>query len=181
MHLRLRTLTLLLLALTACSSQKLSRWVPFVGPKPEPAGAVPNPSKNEKVNPFGPITGIFAYGLEMRVTLTPDTIKLPDNRSVDARIVLINRSKKAVTLSFNDSREYDFVLRDATGKKLVRWTDDQPVDQNPGYVIINPNERSEFPGTISTRDMVPGRPYTLEATMLGYPKLTTTINVTPQK
>src|SRR5215469_10464201 len=111
MHLRLRTLTLLLLALTACSSQKLSRWVPFVGPKPERAGAVPNPPKKEKVNPFGPITGIFAYGLEMRVTLTPDTIKLPDNRSVDARIVLINRSKRAVTLSFNDSREYDFVLR----------------------------------------------------------------------
>ena len=123
----------------------------------------------------------MAYGLEMRVTLTPDTIKLPDTRSFEARTILINRSKKAVTLSFNDSREYDFILRDAAGKKLVQWSDDQPVTQNPGYIIVNPNERSEFAGTISTRDMVPGRPYTLEASIVGYDRLTRTVNLTPTK
>jgi hypothetical protein len=181
MHFRLRTLSLLLLAFTACSSQKVYRWVPFVGPKPERAGAVPNAAKNEKTNPFGPVTGVMAYGLEMRVTLTPDTITLPDTRSFDARIVLINRSKKAVTLLFNDSREYDFLLQDTAGKKLVQWTDDQPVTQNPAYVIVNPNERSEFVGTISTRDMVAGRTYTLQASMLGYPKLATTIELSPTK
>jgi Intracellular proteinase inhibitor len=181
MHFRLRTLSLLLLAFTACSSQKIYRWVPFVGPKPERLGAVPNAAKAEKGNPYGPITGTVAYGLEMRVTLSPDTIKLPDTRSFEARIVLINRTKKAVTLQFNDSREYDFLLQDASGKKLVQWTDDQPVNQNPGYVIVNPGERSEFVGTISTRDMVAGRPYVLQASLVGYPKLMTTINITPQK
>jgi hypothetical protein len=182
MHLRLRTLlSLLLLAFAACSSQKIYRWVPFVGPKPERPGAVPNAAKTEKTNPFGPITGVLANGLEMRVTLTPEAIKLPDTRSIEARIVLINRSKKAVTLLFNDSRQYDFVLRDATGKKLVQWSDDQPVTQNPAYVIINPAERSEFVGTISTRDMVPGRPYTLDASIVGYEKLTNTINLAPTK
>ena len=181
MHFRLRTLSLLLLAFTACSSQKIYRWVPFVGPKPERLGAVPNAAKVEKGNPYGPITGTVAYGLEMRVTLSPDTIKVPDTRSFEARIVLINRTKKAVTLQFNDSREYDFLLQDASGKKLVQWTDDQPVNQNPGYVIVNPGERSEFVGTISTRDMVAGRPYVLQASLVGYPKLMTTINLTPQK
>ena len=181
MHLRLRTLSLLLLAFTACSSQKIYRWVPFAGPKPERAGAVPNPAKIDKTNPFGPVTGVLAYGLEMRVTLTPDAIRLPDTRSIEARIILINRSKKAVTLQFNDSREYDFLLHDPNGKKLVQWTDDQPITQNPAYVIVNPGERSEFPGTISTRDMVAGRPYVLEASIIGYPKMTTTINLTPQK
>ena len=181
MHFRLRTLSLLLLAFTACSSQKVYRWVPFVGPKPERPGAVPNAAKNEKATPFGPVTGKLAYGLEMRVMLTPEAITLPDTRSFEAKIVLINRSKKAVTLLFNDSREYDFLLQDANGKKLVQWTDDQPVTQNPAYVIVNPSERSEFAGTISTRDMVAGRPYVLEASVVGYPKLTTTINLTPQK
>src|ERR1700756_4772977 len=182
MHFRLRTLSLLLLlAFTACSSQKIYRWVPFVGPKPERLGAVPNAAKAEKGNPYGPITGTVAYGLEMRVALSPDTIKLPDTRSFEARIVLINRTKKAVTLQFNDSREYDFLLQDASGKKLVQWTDDQPVNQNPGYVIVNPGERSEFVGTILTRDMVAGRPYVLQASLVGYPKLMTTINLTPQK
>src|SRR6201985_3009629 len=148
MHFRLRTLSLLLLiAFTACSSQKISRWVPFVGPKPERAGAVPNPAKAEKGNPFGPVTGTVAYGLEMRVTLSPDAIKLPDTRSFEARIVLINRSKKAVTLLFNDSREYDFLLQDAGGKKLVQWTDDQPVNPTPAYVIVKTRERYDVGGT----------------------------------
>jgi hypothetical protein len=183
MHLRLRMLSLILLVFTGCSSQKIYRWVPFVGPKPARPGAVPNAIKSERVraNPFGPVTGLLAYGLEMRVTVAPDTIKLPDTRSFEARIVLINRSKKAVTLSFNDSREFDFILRDAGGKKLVQWSDDQPVTQNPGYIIINPNERSEFGGNISTRDMAPGRPYSLEASIVGYDKLTTTVNLTPTK
>ena len=181
MHFRLRTLSLLLLAFTACSSQKLYRWVPFVGPKPERPGAVPNVAKSEKTNPFGPISGVVAYGLEMRVTLSPDTVKLPDTRSFEARITLINRSKKVVTLLFNDSREYDFLLQDESGKKLVQWTDDQPVTQNPAYLIVNPDERSEFPGTISTRDMVVGRAYTLQASIVGYEKLTTTVNISPTK
>ena len=181
MHLRFKALSLLLLALTACSQQGLYRWVPFVGPKPERPGAVPNAAKIAKVraNPFGPITGVTAYGLEMRVKLTPDPIKLSDTRQVEARIILINRSKKPVTLSFNDSRVYDFVLRDAAGKKLAQWSDDQPVTQNPGYVIVNPGERSEFVGNVSTRDMVAGRQYTLEASIAGYDKLSTTVNIAP--
>src|ERR1700693_2216931 len=112
MHLRLRTLSLLLLAFTACSSQKIYRWVPFAGPKPERPGAVPNPAKTEQANPFGPVTGFLANGLEMLVSLTPEAIRRPDTRSIEALIMLINRSKKAVTLMFNDSREYDFLLRD---------------------------------------------------------------------
>jgi intracellular proteinase inhibitor BsuPI len=117
----------------------------------------------------------------MRVIVNPDPVKLSDARSLEVRIQLINRMKKTQNLLFDTGREYDFVLRDASGKKLVQWSDDQPANPNPGYVIINPNERSEFVGTISTRDMVAGRSYVLEAMIVGYDKMRTTINLEPIK
>ena len=84
-------------------------------------------------------------------------IRLADTRSLEVHLLLINRSKKPINLLFNDSRKYDFILRDIRRKKLAQWSDDQPVNQTPGYVIINPFERAEFVGNVSTRDMVAGR------------------------
>jgi hypothetical protein len=130
-------------------------------------------------NPFGPISGPLYYGLEMRVKVNPDVIRLSEARSLEVHLQLINRSKKPVNLIFNDSRKYDFILRDLSGKKLAQWSDDQPVNQTPAYVIINPGERAEFVGNVSTRDMVAGRTYTLEALVVGYDKMLQTIQLTP--
>jgi hypothetical protein len=179
MHFRLKLWTVMVLCLAGCSSQGLYRWVPFAGHRPK--DHVPTKARAEKNNPFGPITGPVNYGLEMRVLISPDPIKLSDTRSFEARIQLINRSRKSQNLIFDTGREYDFVLRDAGGKKLVQWSDDQPANPNPGYVIINPNERSEFVGNISTRDMVAGRSYVLEAMIVGYDKMRTTVNLEPAK
>jgi intracellular proteinase inhibitor BsuPI len=179
MHFRLKLWTVMVLCFAGCSSQGLYRWVPFAGHGRK--DHVPTKTRAEKNNPFGPITGPVNYGLEMRVLISPDPIKLSDTRSFEARIQLINRSRKSQNLIFDTGREYDFVLRDAGGKKLVQWSDDQPANPNPGYVIINPNERSEFVGNISTRDMVAGRSYVLEAMIVGYDKMRTTVNLEPAK
>jgi hypothetical protein len=136
-------------------------------------------AKVGKSNPFGPIAGPLYYGLEMRVKVSPDVIRLSETRSLEVHLMLINRSKKPANLQFNDSRKYDFILRDMSGKKLAQWSDDQPVNQNPGYVIINPGERVEFVGNVSTRDMVAGRTYTLEALVVGYDKMRQSVQLTP--
>jgi len=136
-------------------------------------------AKVSKTNAYGPITGPLYYGLEMRVKVNPDVVRLSEARSLEVHLQLINRSKKSVNLQFSDSRKYDFILRDVSGKKLAQWSDDQPVNQNPGYVIINPGERAEFVGNVSTRDMVAGRTYTLEASVVGYDNMRQTIQLTP--
>ena len=136
-------------------------------------------AKANKSSPFGPITGPLYYGLEMRVKVNPDVIRLSEARSLEVHLQLINRSKKSANLQFNDSRKYDFILRDVSGKKLAQWSDDQPVNQTPGYVIINPGERAEFVGNVSTRDMVAGRTYTLEALVVGYDNMRQTLQLTP--
>jgi hypothetical protein len=136
-------------------------------------------AKVDKNNPLGPISGPIYYGLEMRVKVIPEVIRLSDTRALEVRLQLINRSKKPANLLFNDSRKYDFILRDVGGKKLAQWSDDQPVNQTPGYVIINPGERAEFVGNVSTRDMVAGRTYTLETLVVGYEKMRLVLQLTP--
>jgi Intracellular proteinase inhibitor len=179
MNFRLKLWALMVLCLAGCSSQGLYRWVPFAGHGKK--DQVPTKTRSEKNSPFGPITGPVNNGLEMRVLVSPNPIKLSDTRSLEVRIQLINRTKKSQNLIFDTGREYDFILRDASGKKLVQWSDDQPANPNPGYVIVNPNERSEFVGNISTRDMVAGRSYILEAMIVGHDKMQTTVNLEPIK
>jgi Intracellular proteinase inhibitor len=179
MNFRVTVCAALVVALAGCSSSSgVYRWVPFMGngKKDHSETAI---AKVNKANPFGPISGPLYYGLEMRVKVNPDVIRLSEARSLEVHLQLINRSKKSVNLQFNDSRKYDFILLDASGKKLAQWSDDQPVNQTPGYVIINPGERAEFVGNVSTRDMVAGRIYTLEALVVGYDNMRQTVQLTP--
>jgi len=176
---RLRLLPLLVLLFAGCSGSGVSRWIPFLPKRTSTVGlGAPPVVKSNKGSPFGPVTGTLAYGLEMRLVVSP--IKLSEGRTFEARIQLINRTRKVVNLMFNDSREYDFILLDANGKKLVQWSDDQPVTQGPGYIIINPDERSELVAEISARDMAPGRTYQLEARIPGYDRLVAVQNIVPQ-
>jgi len=179
MNFRFAVFAGMLVTLAGCSSSSgVYRWVPFVGnsKKDKTSTALAKPSKS---NPFGLITGPVYYGVEMRLKIVPEFVRLFDTRSLEAHLLLINRSRKPVNLIFSDSRKYDFILRDATGKKLVQWSDDQPVTQTASYVIINPSERAEFVGNISTRDMSAGRLYTLEAMVVGYDKMRLTLEISP--
>src|SRR3984957_3224580 len=179
MNFRVTVCVAAMVALAGCSSSTgVYRWVPFMGngKKNQSQTAL---AKVDKNNPFGPITGPVYYGLEMRLKVNPDVIRLSDTRALEVHLQLINRSKKPINLLFNDSRKYDFILRDTNGKKLAQWSDDQPVNQTPGYVIINPGERAEFVGNVSTRDMVAGRTYTLEALIFGYDQMRQVIRLTP--
>jgi hypothetical protein len=179
MNFRLTVCVVAMAALAGCSSSTgVYRWVPFMGngKKNQSQTAL---AKVDKNNPFGPITGPVYYGLEMRLKVNPDVIRLSDTRALEVHLQLINRSKKPINLLFNDSRKYDFILRDSSGKKLAQWSDDQPVNQTPGYVIINSGERAEFVGNVSTRDMVAGRTYTLEALIFGYDQMRQVIHLTP--
>jgi hypothetical protein len=179
MNFRVIVGALLALGLVGCSSSTgLYRWVPFVGKGGKSA------AKTEKIKEnglFGPISGPVFYGLEMRTQVQPQPVKLPETRSLEVHVQLINRTKKPVNLRFNDSKHFDVLLRDATGKKLAQWSDDQPVTQNPGYVIVNPQERAEFVGNVSTRDLVPGRTYSLDSFVVGYDNMRQSTPIVPSR
>jgi hypothetical protein len=179
MNFRLAVFAGMLITLAGCSSSSgVYRWVPFVGKskQDQTSTALAKPKKSDS---YGSITGPVYYGVEMRLKIVPEFVRLSDTRSLEAHLLLINRSRKPVNLIFSDSRKYDFILRDASGKKLLQWSDDQPLTQAESYVIINPGERAEFVGNISTRDMSAGRLYTLEAMVVGYDKMRMTLQLSP--
>jgi Intracellular proteinase inhibitor len=177
MNFRVTVCVVAMVALAGCSSSTgLYRWVPFMGNGKKDQ---PRIAKVDKENPNGRITGPVYYGLEMRVKVMPEQIRLSDTRSLEVHLQLIDRTKKSVTLMFSDSRKYDFILRDNNGRKLAQWSDDQPVNQTPGYVIINPGERVEFVGNVSTRDMVAGRTYTLLSFVVGYDRMQLATQLVP--
>src|SRR6202048_3071785 len=179
MHFRVTVCVVAMVALAGCSSSSgVYRWVPFMG-NGKKKGSQTALAKVDQNNPFGSITGPVYYGLEMRLKVNPEVIRLSDTRALEVHLQLINRSRKPINLLFNDSRKYDFLLRDSSGKKLAQWSDDQPVNQTPGYVIINSGERAEFVGNVSTRDMVAGRTYSLEALIFGYDQMRQLIHLTP--
>jgi len=178
MNFRVAVFAGMLATLAGCSSSSgVYRWVPFVGSsKKDKTTALAKPKKSD---PYGPVTGPVYYGVEMRLKTIPEFVRLSDTRSLEAHLLLINRTRKPVNLIFSDSRKYDFILHDASGKKLAQWSDDQPLTQAESYVIINPGERAEFVGNISTRDMSAGRLYTLEAMVVGYDKMRLSVQINP--
>ena len=112
MHFRVTVCVAAIFALAGCSSSTgVYRWVPFMGSGKKKQSQV-TIAKVDQNNPFGPITGPVYYGLEMRVKVVPEVIRLSDTRALEVHLQLINRSKKAANLLFNDSRKYDFILRD---------------------------------------------------------------------
>src|SRR5260370_41806820 len=103
------------ITLEGCSSSSgVYRWVPFVGKgkKDKTNTALAKPKKSD---PFGPVAAPVYYGGEMRLRSVPEFVQLSETRTLGAHLVLINRSRKHVNFIFNDSREYGFILRDATG------------------------------------------------------------------
>src|SRR5208282_4806501 len=93
MNFRVTVCAALVVALTGCSSSTgVYRWIPFVGngKKNQSETAI---AKVNKSSPFGPITGPLYYGLEMRVKVNPDVIRLSEARSLEVHLQLINRSK----------------------------------------------------------------------------------------
>ena len=118
MNFRVTVCVAAMVALAGCSSSSgVYRWVPFMGngKKNQSQTAI---AKVDKNNPFGPITGPVYYGLEMRVKVNPEVIRLSETRALEVHLQLINRSKKPVNLMFNDSRKYDFILRDPAAESL---------------------------------------------------------------
>lgn len=95
------------------------------------------------------------------------SFSLQDRREISATMIVTNQSKQLTQLVFPTEQRFDFVIKDASGSVLERWSDDRVFEKEEGVLMINPGENVQFSGTLSTREMQPGQAYTLEATVAG--------------
>lgn len=135
--------------------------------------------------PFGKKGGkdaappVALQSLAMTMKIEPAQVRLPDTRVIEVTVSVVNTGKTAVQLQFPSSLRVDVLLKDERGKMLSRWSDDQPIEKEPGLLLINPRERLEYSAKISTREMTAGRPFEVEAFYPSYDKLRVVKAVTP--
>jgi Intracellular proteinase inhibitor len=118
--------------------------------------------------------------LQTGIHVSPEAVKLPGTRSVEVKITVTNRAKASAILEFPTSQHVEVVVKNEAGAVIERWSDDQRVSREPGFVTVNPNERLEYVAVVSTRRMAAGRTYTIEASVPGYPAATAKKIVVPQ-
>jgi len=121
-------------------------------------------------------------GMELKLTLDPSLITLSNSRQVKVTASLFNpSSKKYVHLNFPTSQRIEVLVRDASGKAVTTWSEDQSFTGDPASVTINPRERVEYTVTVPTREMAPGQPYIIDVSFPSYPDLKIQQQVTPEK
>lgn len=110
-------------------------------------------------------------GLVLAVELPPEPVRLSEVRQLPVRVTLTNRGERAVELNFPSAQRIEILLHDAAGRIVTRWSENRAFADEAGTVLINPNEHIEYSETIATRDLVPGKVFTVEVTMPAYPEL----------
>lgn len=132
-----------------------------------PSDAVERPVGNKK--------------LMLSMTVEPQPLKLTDARQMKVTVTVSNKSPKMVQLEFPTTQRIEVLVRNAGGKLVEQWSEDRTFANEPGIRAINPGERLEYSVTLSTRDLVVGQTYTVEALFPNYDSLRLQRNVVPQK
>ena len=110
-------------------------------------------------------------GLLLSVELPLEPVKLSEVRQLPVRVLLTNRGDHAVELSFPSEQRIEILLRDAAGQVVTRWSDNRAFAEQAGTLLINPSEHVEYSETIATRELVPGKVFTVEVMVPAYPEL----------
>lgn len=120
--------------------------------------------------------------LTLTMQLSPSPLKLSDTRQLKVALLLANRSSQYVHLNFPTTQRFEILIQDNERNKLVtQWSEDQSFSNEPAFVTINPGERVEYNAMVSTRDLVAGRAYTVEAFFPNFDKLKIQQAIVPEK
>jgi hypothetical protein len=119
--------------------------------------------------------------LAMALTLDPPQVKLPETRAVRVALAVVNKGSTAVQLHFPTTQRIEVLLKTEDGKVISKWSEDQKVDQEQGFLVINPEERLEYSANVSTREMTAGRSYIIEAYFPNFDELRASKSLMPVK
>ena len=99
-------------------------------------------------------------GIALSLRLNPFPLSLSEARRVSGVIRLKNISNRFIQLEFPTTQRFELLVRDAGGRMVYQWSEDQAFEAVPSSVGINPGEHVEYIGVFPTRDLRPGQRYT---------------------
>ena len=118
--------------------------------------------------------------LSLKMEVTPLSFKLGETRKLNVSLQLLNKSKKFIDLEFPTTQRIEVLVRDAQGKVVQTWSEDQSFTSDTSHVTINPSERVEYMASVATREMVAGQTYTVEAFFPNFEELRVKKAVKPE-
>ncbi len=117
----------------------------------------------------------------MTVRVEPLPVMLSETRQLKVTLQLVNKGKKLAQLEFPTTQRIEVLVRNSLGKMVEQWSEDQSFAQELTLVAVNPGERLEYSVSVSTRDLVAGQSYTVEAFFPNYEQLKATKAFIPEK
>ena len=176
---KFRPLLLLLAALplTALAAEE----APPAPPKPGLMHRLLHPFGGGSSAPAPKLKDVNFKSLEMGLTVEPAAPRLSEDHAVKVSVTLANKGKKLVQLAFPTTQRIEVLVKNRAGKMVVHWSEDQAFTSEPTLVAINPGERLEYTATVSTRDLVAGETYTIEAFFPNFEPLRQTHGLAPVK
>ena len=110
-------------------------------------------------------------GLVLSIELPQEPVKLSEVRQLPVHVLLTNRGDRGVELNFPTEQRIEILLHDSSGRVVTRWSENRAFAETGGTILINPNEHIDYYETIATRELAPGRVFTVEVTIPAYPEL----------
>jgi hypothetical protein len=133
---------------------------------------------NRMLHPFGSAKkkapkyqDIHLRGLLVEVQVPAEPIRLSEVRQLRVQAMLSNLGGYPVSLDFPTSQRIDIQLLNPAGEILTRWSENRAFTEEIGTLTINPREEVVYNETIATRELQPGRVYSVEVFFPKYPEL----------
>lgn len=133
---------------------------------------------NRMLHPFGPAkTKTPKYqdqrlrGLLLQVQVPTEPVRLSEVRQLRVHVALTNLSGNPISLDFPTSQRIDIHLLNPTGEVLTRWSENHAFTEEIGNLLVNPGEQIVYNETIATRELQPGRVYSVEVFFPKYSEL----------
>ena|ERR1700677_1536515 len=119
--------------------------------------------------------------LVVSMSFIPQPVKLSEGNKLQVMLQLTNMTGKFVQLDFPTTQRIEVLIRNQAGKIVSQWSEEQSFSNDPGYITLDPGEHVEYAVTLSGRDMVAGKPYTLEGFFPNYENLRVTREFIPER
>ena len=110
-------------------------------------------------------------GLLLEVQVPAEPIRLSEVRQLRVQAILRNTGTSPVPLDFPTSQRIDIHLLNSAGEVLTRWSENRAFTEEIANLTINPREQIVYNETIATRELQPGRVYSVEVFFPKYPEL----------
>jgi hypothetical protein len=76
---------------------------------------------------------------DLILLLTASKAVYAEGEPVELTLQVVNRGPRPVTLQFRDSQRYDFLIRNAQGQEVWRWSANQMFAQMLGQETLSPD------------------------------------------